>query len=59
MNPHKHNYFLQQVKADFVPVEYGQSSEDTLYKRVEYAILSCGCGEAVKKVIVKNGENQA
>ena len=36
------------TKADFIPVSYGESAEETTYKRVEYSLLACSCG-VVKK----------
>lgn len=46
----KHYYVtVVQTKADFEPTQYGQSAADTLYKRVEYTILACSCGEVKKE----------
>lgn len=36
-------------KAEFEPVQYGEAAEDTLYKRTEFIISTCGCGHSVKK----------
>lgn len=47
---HKFTYSLGSgTKSDFEPVEYGNSAEDTLYKRVEYSLLACPCGTVMKK----------
>lgn len=40
------------LKADFEPVEYGKSAEDTLYRRVESSMLACSCGLVLKQRIV-------
>lgn len=46
------HYFVNAVgngiKADFEPVEYGKTAEDTLYRRVEYSLLACNCSATIK-----------
>jgi len=45
----KHYYTtVVLTKSDFEPQSFGDSAEDTLYKRVEYTTLACTCG-AVRK----------
>lgn len=39
------------TKSDFEPQEYGESAEQTLYKRVEYTTLACNCGVVVKRKV--------
>lgn len=52
---HTHKWFLFQVKADFEPVEYGKTGTEILYRRIEYAFMSCNCGSSLKTK-VKNGD---
>lgn len=52
------HYFMNPptYRTDFEPVQYGESAEDTLYKRVEYTISVCACGMSVKRrVRYENG----
>jgi len=39
------------VKSEYEPVQYGESREATLYKRVEYSQMACSCGEVLKKKV--------
>jgi hypothetical protein len=48
---------IVMTKADFEPVEYGASAEDTRYKRVEYVILACNCAAAKKSRVDVSGVN--
>lgn len=59
MQEHRHNFYVFQIKADFEPIMYGDTAQETAYKRIEYAYMYCGCGEVLKKVRVKSGENLA
>jgi uncharacterized protein (UPF0212 family) len=50
-----HSYFISVgsgLKSDFEPVSYGDSAEDTRYKRVEYSYMACKmCGQAIKRKV--------
>lgn len=51
-NDGKHRYTYSVgggVKSDFEPVQYGQSVEDTTYRRVEYSVMACTCGAVLKQ----------
>lgn len=40
------------LKSDFEPVSYGESAQDTLYRRVEYSYLSCRwCATTIKRKV--------
>jgi hypothetical protein len=43
------DYATVSTKAEFEPVEYGKTAEDTRYKRVEYVTSVCSCGYSQKK----------
>lgn len=47
VQPHRHKYFVFQVKADFVPV--GRAKDGVqVYERVEYSYSGCNCGASLK-----------
>lgn len=50
------HYFVNSVgpgvKADFIPVQFGETVAETLYKRVDYSMIGCNCGTVIKKEVV-------
>jgi len=66
---HTHKYGPYTIKADFEPMYFSlphTASDEihqfidtlpaTVYRRVEYAIMTCLCGDAIKKKIRQDGE---
>lgn len=49
--PHRHNYFPFQKQADFEPTDLTDDDERVLYRRVEYMLLTCACGHALKRKV--------
>lgn len=63
MNDHEHRYYIAgKTYTEFTPHSLIQEMDNEdeflqsvqLYKRTEYAVLSCICGDIFRKV-VKNG----
>ena len=38
-------------KADFEPTTYGDTAQETLYRRVEYVVSTCMCGFSSKRKV--------
>lgn len=55
MMPHSHKFFAYNVKADFEVAGKNQLGEQ-LYKRVEYLISGCNCGQGIRTRIT-DGDN--
>ena len=56
---HEHKYFTFKHVTTFEPTEnetLQRQSPVTLYERVEYAIMSCNCGQAIKTRIKEDEE---
>ncbi len=45
------NFATVTQRAAFEPVSFGETAEDTLYRRVEYVITTCGCGQSWKRKV--------
>jgi hypothetical protein len=47
---HDHKYFFAESKMVFEPVKVPEGDEQ-LYRQVVYVIMSCGCGDAIKRYV--------
>lgn len=48
----QHRYFIWQTKNEFEPFNGGDPNTGAqLFVKIEYAILGCNCGSAIKKRI--------
>lgn len=48
----EHKYYIFSTKSDFEPVtdlEIIDITTDQLYRRIEYAVISCNCGSVLRK----------
>lgn len=54
---HKHRYYFQTTKKEFLPVDPEKHNEEDLYKMVEFAILMCNCTDVIKVKVEKGHPN--
>jgi len=50
---HDHKFFLFETRQAFEPFQFETNIQHTpqLYQRIEYAVLSCNCGEVIKRKV--------
>lgn len=51
MDDHLHKYFMFKESTVFEPYAKLKGVDEQLYVKVEYAILACNCGSAIKTKI--------
>jgi len=53
---HEHKFYLFKTQFEFIPTTItSPTSENYLYEKVDTAILSCACGETIRRKVRDDG----